>query len=251
MSTMVRRSDEKRGMSEKAALVTGASSGIGYAITEMLAREGYGVTMIARRKEKLEHAARQLQQAQLDVSPVTANVRNEEEIKAAVQAHRDRYGRLDVLVNNAGLGIGSMIEEHETKHIDLQLDVNLRAVILFYRECVPLLRQAGSEHRNAMVFNTASIAGKRGQAWLSVYSATKHGIVGFTQAMHKELSEAGIKSCAICPGLVDTPMTEAAKDRIKSEDMIAPQDIAKVVQALLGLSPACIVPEVMFIRPGM
>ena len=81
-------------------------------------------------------------------------------------------------------------------------------MVLFYRECAGLLRAAGAEHRNALVVNIASISGKAGQAWLSVYSATKAGVIGFTQAMNKELNGDGIKSCALCPGFVDTPMTD-------------------------------------------
>ena len=132
----------------------------------------------------------------------------------------------------------------------MQLDVNLRTTILFYREAVEMLRAAGAEHRNAWVVNTASIAGKHGEAWLSVYSAAKHGIVGFTQAMNKELATEGIKSCALCPAFVDTPMTDFVKGQVSPEEMIRPEDVAEGVRFLLRLSPACIVPELMFVRPG-
>jgi NAD(P)-dependent dehydrogenase (short-subunit alcohol dehydrogenase family) len=100
------------------------------------------------------------------------------------------------------------------------------------------------------VVNTASIAGKTGQGWLSIYSATKHGVVGFSNSMNKELGAAGVKSCALCPGFVDTPMTEFVKQEVAPEEMIRPQDIAEVVRGLLRLSPACVVPEVIFQRPG-
>ena len=106
-----------------------------------------------------------------------------------------------MLVNNAGVGIGAPVGEIVTKRLDMQLAVNLRPIVLFYRESVDMLREAGAEHRNALVVNTSSISGKSGQAWLSVYSATKHGVVGFTQAMNKELDNDGIKSCALCPGV--------------------------------------------------
>jgi NAD(P)-dependent dehydrogenase (short-subunit alcohol dehydrogenase family) len=174
----------------------------------------------------------------------------EETIKEVVSRHRERFGRLDVLVNNAGIGIGAPVGETQTKRLDIQLDVNLRSIVLFYRECVDLLRAAGAEHRNALVVNTASIAGKTGQGWLSIYSATKHGVVGFSNSMNKELGQEGIKSCALCPGFVDTPMTEFVKEQVAPEDMIRPEDIAEVVRTLLRLSPACVVPEVLFQRPG-
>jgi NAD(P)-dependent dehydrogenase (short-subunit alcohol dehydrogenase family) len=237
-------------MAERAAIVTGASSGIGLAIARMLAAEGYGLTLAARRPEKLEAAATDLAESGADLQHVAANVASEEDIKAVVEAHRERYGRLDVLVNNAGVGIGAAIGDTETKRLDMQLDINLRSIVLFYRDCEELLKAAGAEHRNALVVNTASISGKFGQPWLSIYSATKHGVVGFTQAMNKELNHAGIKSTALCPGFVDTNMTEFARDSVPQEDMIQPEDIAGSVRYLLSLSPACIVPEIMFIRPG-
>ena len=182
---------------------------------------------------------------------VAAPLGAEAEIARVVAGHRDRYGRLDVLVNNAGVGIGAPIDAYPTRHLDLQLEVNLRSVILFYRECVELLRAAGAEHRGALVINTASIAGKQGQAWLSVYSATKAGVIGFTQAMNRELGPAGIKSCALCPGFVDTPMTDFVKGSVPSEDMITTADIAELVRALLRLSPAAVVPEIQFLRAGV
>jgi len=132
----------------------------------------------------------------------------------------------------------------------MQLDVNLRSMVLFYRECTDMLRAAGSEHRNALVVNTASIAGKSGQAWLSVYAATKFAVVGFTQAMNKELGGEGIKSCALCPGFVNTAMTDFVKESVAAEEMIQPEDIAETVRCLLRLSPACVVPEIIYQRPG-
>jgi NAD(P)-dependent dehydrogenase (short-subunit alcohol dehydrogenase family) len=237
-------------MAERAAIVTGASSGIGLAIARMLGEEGYGVTMAARRPEKLEAAAQSLAVDGFDVHGVPAALSEESEIQKVVAAHSERYGRLDVLVNNAGVGIGAPVAEIKTKHLDMQLDVNLRSIVLFYRECLSLLQQAGAEHSSALVVNTSSISGKRGEAWLSVYSATKHGVVGWTEAMNKELGSQGIKSTALCPAFVDTPMTDFAKGQVPAEDMIRPQDIAEAVRYLLRVSPACVIPEMMFVRPG-
>jgi NAD(P)-dependent dehydrogenase (short-subunit alcohol dehydrogenase family) len=236
-------------MAERAAIVTGASSGIGLAIAHMLGEEGHALTVASRRAEKLESAAEGLREAGFEVEAVPANMTKEEEIQGVVSRHRDRFGRLDVLVNNAGVGIGAPVGETDTKRLDMQLDVNLRSIVLFYRECVDLLRAAGAEHRRALVVNTASIAGKAGQAWLSIYSATKFGVVGFTQSMNKELGNDGIKSCALCPGFVDTAMTDFVKGQVSPEEMIRPQDIAEIVRALLRVSPACVIPEVVFQRP--
>jgi NAD(P)-dependent dehydrogenase (short-subunit alcohol dehydrogenase family) len=237
-------------MAERAAIVTGGSSGIGLAIARMLVEEGYGVTVAARRPDKLEAAAAELGGGGHEVQHVAGNMSSEDVVRQVVQAHRDRFGRLDVLVNNAGVGIGAPVAEIQTKHLDLMLGVNLRSIVLFYRECAEMLRAAGAEHRNALVVNTASISGKFGQPWLSIYSATKHGVVGFTQAMNKELLGDGIKSCALCPAFVDTAMTEFVKDSVSAEQMIQPEDISESVRLLLKLSPACVIPEIMFQRPG-
>lgn len=237
-------------MAQRAAIVTGASSGIGFAIARMLLEEGYGVTLASRRPEKLEAAAAELSGDGREVVQVAGNMASEEAVREVVAAHRDRFGRLDVLVNNAGVGIGAAVAEIETKRLDMQLNVNLRSIVLFYRECADMLRSAGAEHHNALVVNMSSIAGKSGDAWVSVYSATKAGVIGFTQAMNKELGSEGIKSCALCPAFVDTAMADWVKGAIAAEDMIRTEDIAEAVRMLLRLSPGCVVPEIVFQPPG-
>jgi NAD(P)-dependent dehydrogenase (short-subunit alcohol dehydrogenase family) len=237
-------------MSARAALVTGASSGIGLAIAHVLGEEGHGLTVAARRPDKLEVAARELRQAGFDVEAVAGNMADEEDVARVVAAHRERFGRLDVLVNGAGVGVGAPVGDMVTKRVDLQLGVNLRAPMLFYREAAELLRAAGAEHRGALVVNIASISGKAGEAWLSVYSATKAGLIGFTQAMNKELNGDGIKSVALAPGFVDTPMADFIKEQIPADQMIRTSDIAESVRFLLRLSPWCVVPEIVFQRPG-
>jgi NAD(P)-dependent dehydrogenase (short-subunit alcohol dehydrogenase family) len=237
-------------MSARAALVTGGSSGIGLAIARALGEDGYGITLSARRPEKLEQAAAALEADGLDIQAVPANMAEEADIAALVKQHRERFGRLDVLINNAGVGIGGPIAEQATKSLDMQLAVNLRALFLTSRECLSMLKEAGGEHHKALVVNTASIAGKSGQGWLAAYSATKFGVVGFTQALHKEHASDGIQATALCPGFVDTAMTDWVKDSVPKEQMIQPSDIAEAVRYLLRTSPACIVPELQFIRPG-
>ncbi len=237
-------------MAQRAALISGGSSGIGLAISRMLGEEGYAVTVSARRPEKLEEAAEGLRADGIDVLAVPANMANEEEVVAMVAAHRERFGRLDVLVNNAGVGFGQPLGEIVTKRLDMQLDVNLRSLIIATREALPMLLEAGADHRKALIVNTASIAGKSGQGWLSVYSASKFGVVGFSQATQKELDGKGIQVMALCPGFVDTPMTDFAKGQVDVSDMIQPADIAEAVRFALRTSPACLVPEVVFTRPG-
>src|SRR5688500_7249603 len=149
-------------VADRAVLVTGGSSGIGLAIARALGEDGYGLTVAARRPEKLEAAADELRREGLEVEAMPTNMADEDQIKALVARHRDRFGRLDVLVNNAGVGIGGAIADAETKKLDMQLDVNLRAVYLTTRESLPMLKEAGGEHGKALVLNMASIAGKFG-----------------------------------------------------------------------------------------
>jgi short-subunit dehydrogenase len=237
-------------MPDRAAIVTGASRGIGRAIAEALAEEGYALTISARKPDTLEEAAAALRDKGHDVEAVAGNMAEEEAIKSVVERHRERFGRLDVLVNNAGVGIGAAVDEHQAKFIDLQLAVNIRAIVLFYRESAQMLRAAGAEHRNAVVINLSSFAGKSGQPWLSVYSATKAAVLGYTQAMNRELNSDGVKSVAFCPGFVDTDMTDFIKGSVDADEMMRPEDIAEAVRFMLRLSPACIVPEIVFQRPG-
>jgi NAD(P)-dependent dehydrogenase (short-subunit alcohol dehydrogenase family) len=235
-------------VAERAAIITGGSSGIGLAIARALGEDGYGITVSARKPDKLESAAAQLRDEGLEIESVAANMADEDDIKRIVETHRDRFGRLDVLVNNAGVGIGGPVEEHATKKLDIQLDVNLRGVYLMARESLPLLKQAGAEHGKALMVNTASIAGKFGQGWLAAYSATKFGVVGLSQALHREHGKDGIQVTAICPGFVATQMTDWVEG-VPKEDMIQPEDIAGAVRYLLSTSRHCVVPELQFIRP--
>jgi NAD(P)-dependent dehydrogenase (short-subunit alcohol dehydrogenase family) len=237
-------------MADRAAIVTGGSSGIGLAIARALGQDGYALTLSARRPDKLEASAQALRDEGLEVEAIPANMAEEEEIRMLAASHRERFGRLDVLINNAGIGIGSAVADTPTKKLDLQLDVNLRAVYLMARECIPMLKEAGAEHGKALIANTASMAGKRGQGWLSAYSATKFGVVGLTQGLHKELSNDGIQVTALCPGFVATDMTDWIEDQIPKDQMIQPEDIAEAIRFVLRTSPHCVVPEIQFVRPG-
>jgi NAD(P)-dependent dehydrogenase (short-subunit alcohol dehydrogenase family) len=220
----------------RAALVTGGSSGIGLAIARMLRDEGFELTLASRRPEKVEAAA-----SELGAHAVAADVSNEEDCARAVEAHRERFGRLDLLVNSAGIGIAGGVDEIQTKHLDLQLGVNLRGLILVTREALPLLRESGG-----WIVNLASIAGTVGVPVLPVYAATKAAVINFTHSLNR--AEDGVRATALCPGFVDTPM--ASYSGLESDEMIQPEDCAEVVRMLLRLSPRARIPEVVIERLG-
>lgn len=236
-------------MPDRAAIVTGASRGIGLALAQTLGDEGYALTITARKPDTLERAAEDMRARGFTVEHVVANLADEQAVKEVARRHRERYGRLDVLINNAGIGVGAPAAEHQTEYVDIQLDVNLRAIVLLYRECADMLRAAGAEHHNALVVNMASIAGKSPQPWLSVYSATKAAVAAYSVAMNKEFSRAGVKSVAFAPGFVDTDMTDWAKGKVPAEEMLRTSDIAEALRFLLRVSPQCLIPEIVFQRP--
>jgi NAD(P)-dependent dehydrogenase (short-subunit alcohol dehydrogenase family) len=237
-------------VTDRAALITGASSGIGLEIARVLGREGYAQTIAARRPDKLEAAAETLRSEGLTVHAVAARLQEDDEITRVVAEHRDAFGQLDVLVNNAGVGVGQPLADITTKHLDLQLGVNLRSPILFHREAIGLLREAAARHRNALIVNTASITGIYGEPVLSVYAATKAAMINWTESMHRELSAEGIKSTALCPGFVDTPMTDFVKEQVAADTMLRSTDVAEAVRFLLRVSPACCVPQIQLVRSG-
>lgn len=222
----------------RSALVTGGSSGIGLALARMLRAEGYELTLVARRPEPLAEAAREL-----GGFAVPANLGDSDECQRVVAAHADRFGGLNVLVNSAGIGIGGNIATLETKKIDLQLDVNLRATLVVTREALPLLR-ASRGH----VITLASIAGTIATPGLAVYGATKAALIAFTNSLNREEAEHGVRATAISPGFVATRMTEWTG--IPVEEQIQPEDVVDLVRAVLHLSPNARVPHIVVERLG-
>jgi NAD(P)-dependent dehydrogenase (short-subunit alcohol dehydrogenase family) len=220
------------------ALVTGGSSGIGLAIARMLHDEGYDLTLASRTQEKIEAAA-----AELGAHAVAANMGSEEDCVRVVAEHNDRFGGLDVLVNSAGIGIGDSIEKLSAKHLDLQIGVNLRGLLLVTRESLPLLKQS-----RGWIVNLASIAGTEPTPGLLVYGATKAAVIAATRTLNSELDGDGIRAIAICPGFVDTPMAQWSG--LAGDEMIQPSDCAEIVRMCLRLSPHARIPQVIVERVG-
>lgn len=220
------------------ALITGGSSGIGLAIGRMLRDEGYDLTLASRTREKIESAA-----AELGAHAIAADMGQEADCIRVVEEHVARCGELDLLVNSAGLGIAGTVESLQAKHIDLQLGVNLRGLLLVSREAIPHLKKT-----KGWIVNLASIAGTTPTPGLTVYGATKAAVIALTRSQNAELDADGVRAIAICPGFVDTPM--AAWSGLAAEEMIQPADCAEIVRMCLRLSPRARIPQVVVERVG-
>ncbi|MDQ2621771.1 MAG: SDR family oxidoreductase, partial [Actinomycetota bacterium] len=203
-----------------------------------------------RQEEKLLAAAETLANEDLKVEAVVADITSEQAVIDLVSEHKRQWGRLDCLVNNAGVGIGQSVGEIQAKHFDLQVAVNLRALVIATRESAEMLTAAGDEHGKALIVNLASVAGKIYPGWLSVYGATKAAVISFSASTQKELGPSGVCATAICPGFVATDMTEFVQGQIDPKDMLQPEDIAEAVSFLLKVSPNCAIPELVMQRPG-
>ena len=220
------------------ALVTGGSSGIGLAIARILREEGYDLTLASRTKEKIEAAA-----GELGATPIAADMSKEDDCVRVVAEHVDRFGGLEVLVNSAGIGIAGTVESLQTKHIDLQLGVNLRGLLIVSREAIPHLKRS-----KGWIVNLASIAGTTSTPGLTVYGATKAAVIALTRSQNAELDADGVRAIAICPGFVDTPMAQWSG--LAAEEMIQPADCAEIVRMCLRLSPRARIPQVVVERVG-
>jgi NAD(P)-dependent dehydrogenase (short-subunit alcohol dehydrogenase family) len=222
----------------RAALVTGGSSGIGLAIAKALSAEGFSLTLVSRRPEKVEAAAQEL-----GAHAIAADLSTPEGCEPVVRGHIDKWGRLDVLVNSAGVGFGGPIEQMEPKHIGMQIAVNLGGLLLVTRAAIPHLRET-----KGLIVNLASIAGTVATPGLAVYGATKAAVIAVTRSLNAELEDDGIRATAISPAFVDTPMAQWSG--LSSEEMIQPEDCAQVVLMLLRLSSRARIPNVVIERVG-
>ena len=165
------------------ALVTGGSSGIGLAIARMLREEGFAVTLASRTAEKVEAAA-----AELGAHAIAADVSKPEDCARMVEEHVEREGGLDMLVNSAGIGIAGRVEDAQLKHVDRQLAINLRELLLVTQAAIPHLRKT-----KGWVVNLASIAGTQPVPILPVYAATKAAVISLTHSLNADLDDDGVR----------------------------------------------------------
>ena len=191
------------------AFVTGASSGIGLAITRTLAEQGVAVFGCARDPERVAAEFGKLEADGLEVAGCPGDVTSAESIRDAVAAAVDRFGRIDILVNNAGRNGGGEFAKLDEQTWQDVLDVNLTGVFRVTRE---VLANGGmGQHGYGRIISIASTGGKQGVIYASPYSASKHGVIGFTKAVGLELAKTGITVNAVCPGYVETPMAQRVR----------------------------------------
>ncbi|MBT2510560.1 3-oxoacyl-ACP reductase FabG [Streptomyces sp. ISL-98] len=191
------------------AVVTGGTSGIGLAVTESLAQRGMKVFICARHEEDLAVCIKDLRERGLDVDGARCDVRSRDEVRAFIEAAVRRYGTIDALVNNAGRSGGGVTADLDDETWYDVIDTNLNGVFLMTRE---VLTTGGMrDKQTGRIVNIASTGGKQGVVLGAPYSASKHGVVGFTKALGLELAKTGITVNAVCPGYVETPMAQQVR----------------------------------------
>ena len=220
---------QNRPLDGRVAIVTGAGRGIGRSVALTLAWNGACVALVARTKRELLDVRKEIEKAGGEATVFCADVSKEKEIVALVRGVLKRFKRLDILVNNAGVGMFGPLEKTSTRIWDEVMAVNARGPFLLCREAIPHLRK----REESWIVNIASVVGIKGYSNQSVYSASKHAVMGMTKALGKEVQKDGIRVHAVCPGGVDTEMVARARPDIDRSDLMQSQEIADIVLFLV------------------
>jgi len=218
---------------DQTAIVTGASSGIGEAIAHELAREGANIVLAARRSDRLEALAAQLEKKHgAKTLVVTTDVTKRDEMERLVQKAKDEFGTIDILVNNAGVMLLSFLKNDHVDEWERMVDVNIKGVLYGIHAVLPSMM----EQRHGHIINVSSVAGHEIFPSSTVYSATKYAVRAISQGMEKELSASGIRVTNVSPGAVSTELTEHITDPEVKEmfanrrmNPLQPTDIASAV----------------------
>jgi NAD(P)-dependent dehydrogenase (short-subunit alcohol dehydrogenase family) len=226
----------------KVALITGASRGIGLAIARSLATMGAKLALCARDPGRLIAVAAEFERRGIPVLAVPADVSRPGDIAALVQKTEQSLGPVEILVNNAGIGVFGPIQDATEANWDAVLDTNLKSVFLLSRSVAPgmIARQGGH------IINIASLAGKNAFAGGAIYCASKWGLLGLTECMAEDLRAHGIRVSAVCPGSVATDFSPHSKKDPRK--MLQPEDIAHAVEMILTQAPQSFISEVL-LRP--
>jgi NADP-dependent 3-hydroxy acid dehydrogenase YdfG len=227
----------------KVALITGASAGIGWASALALAQEGASLVLSARRQERLIELEMAVQEAGGKAASIVGDAREEETARQAVELAVTKYGRLDILINNVGVGNYKNLVDTSAEDYDEMVDSNVRSTFLFSRHAVPVMIQ----QKSGILLMISSMAGIYGFAGEAVYCATKFAQVGFAQALDKELRPHGIKVGVICPGGVKTEFALGkgrTEQGVAASAMLEPEDVASAVLLACTQSPGSRIIEV-------
>jgi NADP-dependent 3-hydroxy acid dehydrogenase YdfG len=232
-------------LTDSVAVVTGASSGLGAHLSRTLAARGATVFGLARSTDKLETLRDEIGDA---FHPLSCDVRDEDEVATAFDKVRTTADRLDVLVNNAGLGQFGPVDELSLEEWDVQMDTNVRGVFLCTREAVPTMRQQNEASGfGGHIVNVASIAGLLGNPNLTAYNASKFGVRGFSEALMKEVRGDGIRVTCLYPGSIDTHFFDVAGAE-KTDHPLTPEDVSETVCHVLEAPANHLISEVV-LRP--
>lgn len=227
----------------KIALVTGAGRGIGRAVAIKLAQSGCRVILTARTLDQLEQVQQEIATHGGEAVCVAADLTRDEEIAQLVAESEKCWEPADILINNAGWGKRAPIVKGRQEDWDQTFRLNLRAPMILTKALLPPMIEKG----NGAVINIGSISGKTGEANGAAYSASKFGLIGFTQSLYEEVREYGIKVAVILPGFVDTPLIPPNRQLDRSK-MIQPVDVAQTVDFILTSPPTCCPVEII-LRP--
>lgn len=237
-------------MTRRAALITGGSRGIGAAIAERLAAAGWDLTISARGLDALEETAARLRVTGARVEVVAADMTDEAAIAALIEAHTTAYGRCDALVVNAGMGVMGPVADFPVRRFDKLYQVNVRAPFLLMQGMLPTLRATAGERGAAKVIAISSITGVYPEPNLTAYGATKAALASICETFNLEESVRGVSATSICPGYVDTDMSEWTKGAIPADEMISGADVAAVAYAVTELGRYAVLPQAVLTRPG-
>lgn len=208
----------------KVALITGASRGIGLAIGKAFAAEGAKVALCSRSESDIRLAAQSVGKGTLAIG---CDVCNPEQVKDMVDRTVKQFGRLDILVNNAGDAISAPVVKTDMILWDKMINSNLTSVFLCTRAALPHM----IEQKSGRILNVSSIAGKMGSKYVSAYSAAKHGVIGFTRCVAIEMAECHITCNAVCPGYVDTPLTERSIQNISEKTGVSVGQARRIIES--------------------
>ncbi|WP_160134526.1 SDR family oxidoreductase [Halococcus salsus] len=240
-------------LDEQVAIVTGASSGIGGATAKSLASRGASVVLAARREDELTDLESRIEDGDGDALVVPTDVTEDDDIDTLVEATLDEYGRIDVLVNNAGLMPLANIADADRETLQTTIDVNLSGLVKLTHAVVPTMVEQGSGY----IVNLSSVVGRFLQANSSHYNATKAGVKMFGDSLRLDIAEEGIHVATIEPGAVDTELLDhipddevqaGVKDYVGSMDALAPEDIARTITFVVTQPERVDINEVL-IRP--